>query len=181
MAFSQLILIIFFVGGIALAMIVGIRLLLYVAAWISNPKRLRVTGAEIRGLAVGAGAWLAAVAAGFFGRDPAGNPILVVIWVLWAALILGGVVVVACTLPGVSGPVCAGALLAGAYVAAFGGDYAAHAVGWHGESLHRYGGEMGPSAPLGFAVLFSPVVFLVGCLVGTIARAVVIRRPHSSA
>jgi hypothetical protein len=40
---------------------------------------------------------------------------------------------------------------------------------------------MGSTAPLAFAMLFSPELFCAGVVVGIIARAVVIGRPAASA
>ena len=77
-------------------------------------------------------------------------------------------------------PFLAGVMLAGTYIVGAVGDYAAHAWGWHGESLDRYGGDMGPTVGIAIAVFLSPGFFLAGLIVGLISRAVVLRRTAPS-
>lgn len=135
----------------------------------------------LRAFAIVAGLCALAFAAGFFGHDPAGNVFGVAAWILFFGIVFAGTVSIARLTPGGWGPIFAGLLLASTFFSGFAGDYAAHAAGWHGESLDGYSGDMAPAAHIFFPILFSPAVFLVGVIAGIIVRTVPVRRPAPSA
>jgi hypothetical protein len=125
----------------------------------------------------GAGRWLGFCGA-FFGHGIIGNALGVGAAILFFAIVIVGAVTVARITPGASGPVIAGILLADVLVVGMWGDYAARAVGWHGENFRdaQYR-DLGSGAGLILPLLYSPPVFGVGVVVGFIARAFVWRKP----
>jgi hypothetical protein len=57
-----------------------------------------VSGAAGRGLAIVGASWVVAFGPGFFGHDPAGNPVYIGAEILWLSAVVVGSVLVARTI-----------------------------------------------------------------------------------